>query len=365
MGQNGITRANLEGSLRELMQFACWTQAGKDECADYLERWLTRRGIACTRYRVTGGVSLVAEIGPSDGPVLVLHGHYDTLEPSGTASEPADGWFAGTGAADMKAGIACLLWATDALHRRGGVRVRLVFTPDEETHPGRTPRELRRRCAPEGWGAFVVTAEPTRGVGVQAMGASVLTIKVLGTAAHAARPHEGVNAIGRAYDDIRPQIAALPFAAPTLAYNHGAALNVLGVTSKCPPNQVPDEAWMRMTVRFPSPWTVQDVKSQIAGLDGVHEVRSFRTIAPVVVDPDHPYVRAVLQAIGEDGWVEAREGASDLCGFGRVPGVEWGPWGIGHHGGDERVNLASMLRNGRALYRFGVAFPDVLERTSA
>ena len=57
-----------------------------------------------------------------------------------------------------------------------------------------------------------------------------------------------------------------------------------------------------------------------------------------------------------------RDGASDAVSFleAGIPAVEFGPIGAGHHGPEEWVSLASLVRYRRALGDFVRALPRAL-----
>jgi succinyl-diaminopimelate desuccinylase len=141
------------------------------------------------------------------GRCLYLHGHYDVVP----AQEPRQfepvldgGRLYGRGTADMKGGLAAMLYAVAAL-RDAGVeldgRVGFNFVPDEETGGERGSRLLAERgvLAPDAVG--MLTTEPTGGVVWNAnRGALTFEVTVHGREAHVGLSHEGVNAFERMLD---------------------------------------------------------------------------------------------------------------------------------------------------------------------
>jgi len=135
---------------------------------------------------------------------LYFHGHYDVVP----ASHPRqfhpvvkDGVLAGRGSADMKSGLAAMIYAMAALKDIGQPldgRIGLVLVPDEETGGAGGSRYLleRGRLARNGIGMF--TPEPTSGVIWNACrGAISLRVAVRGKPAHVGLHFQGVNAFER------------------------------------------------------------------------------------------------------------------------------------------------------------------------
>ena len=159
-----------------------------------------------------GRPQLVARIpGLGDGPSLLLNGHIDAV-PSGDESEwtspplratVSDGRLFGRGACDMKGGLACLLFAAEALHHES-VRLRgdLVYcanTDEESSGAGGRAVVARGLSADAG-----ICAEPTAfDVWTVCRGTWLATARLSGRRGHAevTMPHwrEGgaVNAIER------------------------------------------------------------------------------------------------------------------------------------------------------------------------
>jgi len=142
-----------------------------------------------------------------EGPRLYLHGHYDVVPAqSATQFEPVveAGRISGRGSADMKGGLAAMLYAVAALGDLGTEldgQVCFNFVPDEETGGRGGSRVLAERglLAPNGVG--MLTPEPTGGVVWNAnRGALTLEVTVHGREAHVGHAHAGVNAFERMLD---------------------------------------------------------------------------------------------------------------------------------------------------------------------
>lgn len=136
--------------------------------------------------------------------VLYFHGHYDVVPAAGEeqyAPERRDGKLFGRGTADMKGGLAAMIYAAGVLRECGvelNGRVGLVFVPDEETGGAGGSQWLSEMGLLGKNGIGMLTPEPTGGViWSGSRGALSLRVTVKGKAAHVARHQEGVNAFER------------------------------------------------------------------------------------------------------------------------------------------------------------------------
>jgi succinyl-diaminopimelate desuccinylase len=132
---------------------------------------------------------------------LYFSGHYDVVPVTtpGQCTPVLRGrTLFGRGSADMKSGLASMLYAAVALQRVGTPldgRVGLVFVPDEETggHRGSGFLAKTRRLGLNGIG--MLTPEPTSGVVWNAnRGAITARVTVYGREAHVGLLHQGRNA---------------------------------------------------------------------------------------------------------------------------------------------------------------------------
>ena len=137
----------------------------------------------------------------SGTPVVYFHGHYDVVPAQRRAQfEPhlQLGRLYGRGTADMKGGLAAMIFAARVLKEldvplRG--RVALCVVPDEETAGARGSRRLAEMGLLGADGIAMLTAEPTSGVIWNAnRGAVTLRITIRGKHAHVGLQHQGVNA---------------------------------------------------------------------------------------------------------------------------------------------------------------------------
>ena len=159
----------------------------------------------------SGAAVVLSSVGPGRR-TLYFSGHYDVVPvttPGQCAPVLKGRTLFGRGAADMKGGLASMLYAAVALHRLRvplDGRVGLVFVPDEETggHRGSGFLMAIRRLGADGIG--MLTPEPTSGVVWNASrGAITLRVTVHGREAHVGLLHQGRNA----FEDAIRVVAAL------------------------------------------------------------------------------------------------------------------------------------------------------------
>jgi succinyl-diaminopimelate desuccinylase len=130
-------------------------------------------------------------------------------------------------------------------------------------------------------------------------------------------------------------------------------------------NKVPDSCGMDVDIRYLPNQDPGDILAQIRSIPDLEIVRVF-TRVPAIVSRSNPYVLALRDAVGRavegDALSIGRDGASDAVAFLEqgIPAVEFGPVGAGHHGPEEWVSLASLVRYRQALGSFVRELPAAL-----
>jgi len=213
--------------LRELVQFPS-LRGREAPLQDWFARQMAARGYAVDRYTLAdvplaahpkaapmvevdpaGSVQVVAaHRAPNPtGRSLILQGHIDVVPEGPTemwthppyAAVIRDGWMYGRGAHDMKAGVACMVFAMDALRAAGLAPAADVYlqtvTEEESTGNGALSTLLRGYRAdacliPEPTG-HTITRTHT--------GTLWFRIRVRGVPVHVAVAQDGSNAILSAY----------------------------------------------------------------------------------------------------------------------------------------------------------------------
>jgi succinyl-diaminopimelate desuccinylase len=314
-------------------------------------------------------VTAVVE-GGLPGPTLLFEGHTDVVtegDPAAWSHDPfgaavVDGRLYGRGSADMKAGLAAMVYAAAALQAAGPFpgRVILAALADEEGLMLGVKHFVRQGHA-TGVDAAII-CEPEGGeVCVAQKGALRIRVEVRGRMAHGAMPHRGRNPIpalaeliGRCRDlEARLQaevgdhpLLGLPYVTPT-AVTAGSADQI---------NVIPGEGWLGLDIRttpaIDHPTLLARLRAAGADLPGL-SITVVDDRPPTETPADHPVVRAVVDAhrrvYGTDPPLGGVPGATDgtiLWRDAGVPVVTYGPgdkW-IAHQV-DEHVELEDVIRS--------------------
>jgi succinyl-diaminopimelate desuccinylase len=350
-------------------------------------------GLVADRMRDFGWTPRVVDVAPGrpnvvavvegaggDGPTLMFEGHTDVVtegDPEHWSVDPfgaelRDGRIWGRGSADMKSGVAAMLYATRALQLAGPFRGRIVLgvLVDEEgmmlgaKHFARTWRDEIGDRVPSIDG--VVVCEPEEGeICAAAKGAIRLRLDLRGAMAHGAMPQHARNPI-----PVAGRVAAsLHDLQARLLDEHGTHEH-LGQTFLTPTvllagdtdqiNVIPGRAVLCVDVRtipgVDHPRLVEEVTALAAahGADAGVDVRV--TVVddrpPVDTPVDHPVVTALAAAhtavTGEPARYGGVPGATDGTVLTRDAGlatVVYGPGGkwIAHQA-DEYVEVADVVR---------------------
>jgi succinyl-diaminopimelate desuccinylase len=300
-----------------------------------------------------GRANVVAHLaGSGRGPTLLLNGHMDVQPPAADwTRDPFAGERDGTrvygqGVMDMKAGLAAMLFAVDAV-RRTGTRLAgdLVLTAvaDEVSGGHRGTGFLVREGLVRA--DVGVVCEPTGdAVRIAHRGALWLEIEVRGRSAHGGRPWLGVNAISKLArimraleDELLPRLATRTHPlvpAPTI--NLGT---IRGGTKF---NLVADRATLELDRRLVPGESLDAARAEIEAVCAAvqaedrerfeYRVREVMRVAPAEIAPDAPVVEACRRAYravtGREAALAATAGFEDahfLIEAG-IPTAMFGPY---------------------------------------
>jgi len=288
----------------------------------------------------------------SGRPILLFNAHLDTVPPTDAWTrdpfrpEEVDGRLFGLGSGDDKASVAAMACAVAGMAKEG-VPGTLVFaaTCDEET--GGEGLEVLRRDLPPADAAVV--GEPTN-LQVATAQRGLIRIEAVaeGKAAHAARPHQGVNAIYKAVDDIQ-RLRELRFTRehPLLGLPTVVVTEIQGGVSR---NMVPPSCRFTVDVRttphYDNDYFVPELRRRIRS-----QVPTLRArMVPVETRPDDRLVVAALEATGTTAPV-GFGGVSDMFHVRDIPSLVLGPGEPEQsHRADESVPLDQVVRAAR-VYR--------------
>ena len=336
------------------------------EAAGFVKGWLEAREIEAGQDEVRGLPVTYAEVGPSDAPTVVLHGHLDVVPGHQNQFEPrveGDRLY-GRGALDMKGALAAMLATFAGMREQDAVRVRLGIVADEESEEEQD-RGSDHLVEIGFLGDFAITGEPTDlHIGVEAKGVLAMRLDVRGRAAHGATPWLGDNAVLKALDVFR-RIESLPFARESSELFDRPSINLGRIWGGDALNKVPDRCVIDVDIRYLPEQDPKDVLAQVGDVPDCEIITTFSR-PPAIVDRDSIFVQTLREATAmhhdHEPTSVGRDGASDAVSFLRagVPAVEFGPVGRGHHGPEEWVSVASLDAYRHSLEAFLRALPGRL-----
>lgn len=318
---------------------------------------------------------ILAALAPSaQPPYTLLLGHMDTVLPARPV-RCAEGRLYGSGAVDMKGGIATLIRAVELLrqqHKPLPQNLAVVLVPDEESSGVAT------RKAMASWGphaGLVLVLEPgdivdgRETVVCGRKGMAEFLLRVHGHPAHSGLAfHEGRSALGAAcwfvqraealtQDGVTVNVSRLVAGDRTFVDNLAQQAEVMGTSTRL--NVVPDTAVCQGECRFPENWQGEQAKNNLLAL--AQEVASQREVAvelsitewvPALTSRTGARLAELAQQlakhIGFELAVEHERGGVSLVNFLDRPDLPvldgLGPVGGGMHTEDEFVDLRSLSR---------------------
>jgi len=331
---------------------------------------------APTEWSSEGRYNLVSRLNPeSEAPHLVFNGHLDVVpaEPTDMWTRPPwepwerDGWLYGRGAGDMKAGIAAMVMAVEAV-RRAEVAIDFPLTLQTVIEEECTGNGALA-CLHQGFGGdFVLIPEP---FGARILSGQVgvlwFRMRLDGVPAHVLDTAAGKNAIETlqqylpALKALEAEINALPRPAPYEDHPHPFNLSIGRVEGGNWASSVPAHAILEGRVGFPPGMTPEAAMCRVreaimarhAELDdatppprvGFHGFRSEGHL----VDLDTPGIRLLSAChealLGEPPAHYLATCTTDLRAFhvaGGINGTCYGPVAERIHGVDECVEIDSI-----------------------
>ena len=307
-----------------------------------------------------------------DGPrTLYFHGHYDVV-PAQSADQftprVENGWLTGRGSADMKAGLAAMIYAVHLLKhgkRRLIGRIGLSIVADEETG-GRGGSAYLDQIGLLGQDAVaMLTPEPTGGVVWNAnRGAITLRITVKGKAAHVGLQHHGVNAfeqmlrVGAALQNLKAEVERHQTSYPIGPDDAANSILMLGgrVEGGTNFNVVPGSCAFTVDRRFNPEEDLESEKARLCGVLDALRRRGIELEAEVLqegyssgVHADDPIAQALAETIqsvtGEPLHFNMCPGLLETRWYARhgIPAFAYGPGRLDlAHGPNEAVDVERL-----------------------
>ena len=171
----------------------------EERTTDVVASWMDKLGIAYERFEGTG---LMAEVGPSEGPIVALRADLDALPVDDTTQDPWRSSIPGVAhACGHDLHVSALIGAAVALseaHHREPLpnRVRLIFQPAEEVMPGGALQLVSEGVLKGVSRIFALHCDPSLDVGQVGVREGAITaaadrihVVLSGRGGHTSRPH--------------------------------------------------------------------------------------------------------------------------------------------------------------------------------
>jgi len=365
--------ANYE-RISALLAKKCRTLGFSTRCIYVPKKVLAREGVCGTAPRI----AVVADWKPLASKTLHFNGHYDVVPAADKeqwrfppfAGITQAGKIYGRGSEDMKATIASMLFAAEALRTSGftpSINIQFSFTPDEETG-GKTGLKylIDKKLVRATW----AVGEGYAGEWIASANKGVIwaIVSVRGRSAHASQPYRGMNAFEAASElacDFMRLSRALKARKSLFVTKEKRDLFPTHVTGGSlkggnKVNVVPCEVSFSIDRRVLPEEDTARAKKQIARVverfrkkhrDYAVDIDFFAQEEPVATDPHGLFARvfkdAVAMATGRKARCALMPGATDLRFFMRqgIPSLGYSVMGGERaHAKDEFVSLASVIK---------------------
>jgi acetylornithine deacetylase len=387
--REGATSPDIAAILRDLIAFESVSHRSNLDIVEYIGARLREAGVPHQLIPNPTGdkASILATIGPTDRPGIVLSAHTDVVPVDGQdwSSPPftatlRDGRVYGRGSSDMKGFVASVLAYVPVFAASArAMPVHLAFSYDEEIGCAGAPDLVAAVAALPAKPSLCIVGEPTgMRVAHAHKGKLARRVTVLGRGGHSALPHRAANAV-EAAAAIAGDLAALggelratindafdpPWSSVHVGSLHGgSALNL-----------VPDRAVLEFEVRMLPGTSTPDLFSRIdASLERARRrIREQAAEADVRVEEISAYPGLDTQANGAAVELASALAASDAApltlAFGTeaglyaqagIPTVVCGPGDISRaHKADEWIGLDELACAGRMMQRLAERLDQV------
>lgn len=376
-------------------------RAAESSAQDFMFAELESRGLAMDRWTLDGE-ALAAHVGygpctvdfedltnvvgtytPAEetGRSLILNGHIDvvptgpeaTWERSPWDAEVKDGWMYGRGAGDMKAGLAAIVFAFDAIRAAGlapAATIHIQSVVEEECTGNGSLAALQRGYKADA----VIIPEPEENMLVRAnVGVIWFRVRVTGKPTHVREMASGFNAIDAAYTvmgalrELEAKWNADKGSHPYFEdLDHPINVNIGMISGGDWPSSVP--SWCELDVRaalYPGvsaadAWEeIQEclrtagagaaVSAERTGFFSEGYVLEEGSDAEAVLASAHQDVfGSALQSFTTPGYLDGRVFAL----YGGIPALVYGPVSEAIHGFDERVHIESVRKVTKSIALF-------------
>jgi len=337
---------------------------------DFIKSYFDKDNLHIKQYIFGGFPSIVITSEETKHPNIFLSGHADIIA-TGTnfTAEERDGKLFGTGAMDMKGGVACMMAVMKYfVSQKDMPSVGLMITTDEEVGGNNGTKALLSK---EGYRcnfAIINEGRDEYDIVLLEKGRVDLKFIVRDQAAHSAYPWRTKNA-AEVLMQFLLEVKKL-FPKTNGDWSSVGTTTVLRAGTDNAPNVIPSKAEALFTIRLTEEarWTATEILERISKLAPENlEIKVVRSEGAARSDASHPYVQ-ILKQVAEDVTKKKMKfaenhGGSDARFFGeaRIPFAILGPAGYGHHSPDEYAHIDSYVTHFNVLKEFITTAPKTLQ----
>lgn len=333
----------------------------RERCFQFLRNHLDAiPGIKLRMYESNGFESLVAAPGSVDVPEVLFLAHLDVVEHQGPEyykSTVADGRIYGPGAGDMKGALAILLVLMERLLAEyPNLPIALAVTSDEECGGHDGARFLLDEAGLRANSLVLPDGGTLDEITVEEKGILHARAFIKGRSAHASRPWRGDNALMKLMAGLeRIQQGFEPFEYDGHVERADRddsefwfpTCTLTGVeTDNESINRIPDWVAATFDMRFPPPFTAEQMKELLQdALGSDAEISAIVCAEPTQLEPDPLFINVTESVIGRPAHLIKVAGGSDARFFRHfgIPVMLSRPMVGNIHGPDEWIDIKSML----------------------
>jgi len=295
-------------------------------------------------------------------PLIALVGHVDTVPiheaDRGRRPRREGAKLHGTGASDMKGGVAVMMELAERLPR--GERfcdlVLVLYAREEGPFVENELGDVLREVPALSRAALAICPEPTDNlVQLGCLGSIHATLTFAGRAAHSARPWQGENAIHKAGALLAELYGRPPRDARSGGHVFREVLSATRIDGGRARNVVPERCALNLNFRFAPDKTLEAASDELRALARRHgaqlELVDLSPACPAY--GEHPLVQRLLARTGARA--EPKQAWTDVARLAAqgIPAVNFGPGATSQaHQQGEWIDLAELARGYELFERF-------------
>ncbi|MDP2624559.1 MAG: M20/M25/M40 family metallo-hydrolase [Candidatus Peregrinibacteria bacterium] len=353
------TREHLVNLTKELIRFPshCDEPLKVFDLINFIKEYFAKDRLNIAEHVLDGSPHLVITTEDTKHPHIMLSGHIDVVcSLSKFTAEIKGDKLYGSGAMDMKGGVACMMAIMKYFaNQKERPSIGIMLTSDEETGGAGTYKLLEE----EGYCTDFCIVNEGRSryeIVTREKGFLAIKIKMKGEAIHSAYPWRGKNVL----EELMRICLNIQSHFPKPKKGWVPTATITSVKGGKQVNTIPDEAEAIMSFRLTGTkkWNREVVLEMIHSRAKGAEVQEMIWGEVFEVNPENQYVQILHQAAKEVRQkrmsLAENNGASDARFFmgKNIPTAILGPVGTDHHTVNEWVSIESIVTHYEVLKRF-------------